>query len=287
MGSGGYSSDSRQARAQSSGYHTKSKEQIFKQRRIHPEMSPLNLKIRESRDSAEHPESIAIIIALDETGSMGTIPHDFIKDGLPTIMQTIIDAGIPDPQVLFLGVGDHFQDSYPIQVGQFESSDELLDYWLEKIYLEGGGGGNGGESYSLAHYVAAHHTSIDCFEKRGQKGFLFTIGDEHNHPNYHASAMKNLFNMPEAKHYTSEELIKAAQEKYHVFHIDLSGGLSSWKKLLGERSISEGNYHNIPKIIANTIVSLQKNNPVAKVEESIHSVAEVEEESSSDEKIIL
>lgn len=39
-------------------------------------------KIRECRDSEEHPESLPIIIALDVTGSMGMVPHSLITGGL-------------------------------------------------------------------------------------------------------------------------------------------------------------------------------------------------------------
>lgn len=46
------------------------------------------------------------------------------------------------------------------------------------IFLEKGGGGNSFESYDLPWYFAAKRTSIDCFEKRKKKGFLFTVGDE-------------------------------------------------------------------------------------------------------------
>jgi hypothetical protein len=38
---------------------------------------------------------------------MGRIPHDLVKVGLPNMMGGIIEHGIPDPQILFLGIGDH------------------------------------------------------------------------------------------------------------------------------------------------------------------------------------
>ncbi|HAO33838.1 MAG TPA: hypothetical protein DCQ84_12920, partial [Candidatus Competibacteraceae bacterium] len=49
---------------------------------------------------------------------------------------------------------------------------------LRRLWLEKGGGGNACESYTLPWYFAATHTAIDCFEKRGKKGYLFTVGDE-------------------------------------------------------------------------------------------------------------
>lgn len=147
MGGTFYSNSNRTLRAESLGYHKKSVNEIFVQnqkRMIHEQMEPSKVFIRESRDSDNHPNSLPIIIALDLTGSMGRIPHDLVKDGLPKIMGGIIQNGIPDPQVLFLGVGDHECDKAPLQVGQFESGDEELDLWLTRTYIEGGGGGNGG-----------------------------------------------------------------------------------------------------------------------------------------------
>ena len=160
----------------------KSNVENFKSRSVTREMTTVGLDFRESRDSEEHPKSVAIMIGLDVTGSMGSVPEHLVKHGLPHMMDEIIKAGEPDPQVLFMGIGDHEFDRSPLQVGQFESSDELLDKWLMDTYLEGGGGGNDGESYMLAWYFAARHTKIDCWEKRKEKGFLFTIGDEHNLP---------------------------------------------------------------------------------------------------------
>lgn len=48
--------------------------------------------IRESRDSEEHPESLPVFIALDETGSMGSIPDKMTRDYLPKLMDSIIDS---------------------------------------------------------------------------------------------------------------------------------------------------------------------------------------------------
>ena len=144
MGSGGYDFNSRSTRSNNLGYTTKSVKELTSEH-LNEKMSCNGVTLRESRDSEEHPNSIAIIIALDVTGSMGYIPGELIKEGLPTIVKTLLDAGIADPQILFMAVGDHYCDRSPLQIGQFESSDELLDYWLTNVWLEEGGGGNGGE----------------------------------------------------------------------------------------------------------------------------------------------
>lgn len=259
MGSGSYSSISRAIRSQALGYQTKSIHEIFTENHLNEGMSPANVTLRESRDSIEHPNSIAIIIALDVTGSMGYIPQELIRDGLPTIMSNIIEHGNPDPQVMFLAIGDHKCDEAPLQISQFESSDELLDHWLQKVYLEEGGGGNGGESYSLAHYFAAYHTSIDCFEKRAEKGFLFTVGDDKTHKNYPKDMLKSLMQSSEESDHTSAELIHTAQEKYNVYHIHVSkyeastGTKSSWKELLGDHFIDCPDYHQLANVISRIV----------------------------------
>ena len=262
MGGGSYSSQTRGLRATTMGYHTKSVDQIFTQKKIENGMDPDGLRVRESRDSVEHPNSVAIMIGLDVTGSMERIPHTLVKDGLPHIMQSIIDAGISDPQLLFLGIGDHRVDEAPLQVGQFESSDELLDHWLTKTYLEGGGGGNGGESYHLAWYIAANHTAIDCFEKRQQKGILFTIGDEPCHPTLSGSSLKNVIKTGEFQDYTAQQLLEAAREKYHVYHIHVaetdrgrrSDVIGSWESLIGRDNLIIVQRHTeIPGVISRLV----------------------------------
>lgn len=239
-----------------------SREQVFSQRKINQEMSIVG-KVRECRDSEEHPESLPIIIALDVTGSMGKVPHSLITGGFPEIMKKIMDEGVLHPQVCFVGIGDQYSDDAPIQVGQFESSDELLDKWLKTIWLEGGGGGNGGESYQLAWWFAANHTDTDHFNKRGKKGVLITIGDEAVHRSVSTTEFKNIFGDGDAPQATASEILKLAKEKWDVYHInvmDYSGMKSAtqgpWKDYLGNHVINtEGDSGNdIPDIIAGIIL---------------------------------
>lgn len=261
MGYGSYSQENYTMRSTAADYKSKAPEQIFTQRIIHDSMSPYGVKIRESRDSEDHPNSVAIIFGMDVTGSAGDIPKDLVVNGLPTIMSGIIEAGISDPQLLFMGIGDHKCDRAPLQVSQFESNDELLEKWLTRVWIEHGGGGNGGESYSLAHYFAAYHTSIDCFEKRKQKGFLFTIGDEPTHRNYPARAFSEIFGDAEASGKTASELLAAAREKYEVFHFHLMEGsngkdhsvINGWKEVMGDHCILVPDYRDIPHMVANIV----------------------------------
>jgi len=264
MGGGRYSTVSRSVRATTDGFYTKSRQEIFKQRNVNNAMDPNGIDIRESRDSEEHPQSVAIILALDVTGSMGSIPHYLIKDGLPHIMDGIIQTGIKDPQMLFLGIGDHECDDSPLQVGQFESSDELLDHWLTKVWLEGGGGGNGGESYHLAWYFAAKHTSIDCLENRKQKGFLFTIGDE---PVLKQISKRSLTDImgPESEpmDYSSIELLDKAREMYNVYHLHLRQGsngrreevINGWRELMGDNLIIIERKEEVSNVVAEIVSS--------------------------------
>ena len=267
MGGGTYNFNSREIRTQTV-YKSATTDTIFEQNskgEIHESMRPNKALIRESRDSKEHPESVAIYFALDVTGSMRKIPENLIREGLPKLMEGIIKNGVLHPQVLFTAVGDTVHDTYPYQVGQFESNDVDLDGWLQKTYLEGGGGGNGSESYTLAWYHAAKHTSIDCFEKRGQKGILFTVGDETGFKTVTRKTLENVFkNGEEKESYTDVELLKMAQEKYHFYHLHILEGsvghssMGYWKNLLGENCIPVRYFTDIPKIVSDIVVSNTK-----------------------------
>ena len=266
MGGGFYSFDRAQAR--SANYQTRSREEIFTNRAIDPLMI-IKDKVRESCDSEEHPNSYPIIIGLDVTGSMGRVPENLIKEAFPEIMKTIMDKGVEHAQICFVGIGDHYSDDAPIQVGQFETSDELTEKWLKAIYIEGGGGGNNGESYQLAWYFAAYHTKIDSFEKRGIKGTLITIGDEPCHASVSGKVLRELFGEGEGEVLTSQ-LIKEVQKKWDVYHINVNdwtsdnyGSPRKWEDLLSDDhfALSESmESEEIGNILSAIIVSSYKKN---------------------------
>ncbi|MCS6832833.1 MAG: hypothetical protein NZ521_04615 [Flammeovirgaceae bacterium] len=224
-------------------------------------MLPYGIKFRESRDSDAHPDSLSIAVFLDVTGSMGRIPEILVREKLGTLMNTLINHGIEHPQILFGAIGDHISDRYPLQVGQFESGTNELDMWLTEIYLEGGGGGQHMESYLLAWLFCARHTSCDCFEKRGKKSFLFTIGDEASWNTLSPDDLKKIFGYPEASPVTDQQLLEEVQRSYHVFHIHINEAsyknnptvLGYWKKLLGERLIILNDYNAVAETIASTV----------------------------------
>ena len=264
MGNGSYSSHNRLLRATNDGYYSKSADEIFtqsKEKKMHESMNPSGVVIRESRDSEAHPDATPIQLYLDVTGSMGHIPHDMIKDGLPTLMGTLIQNGVPDAALMFGAIGDHECDRCPLQIGQFESGDAELDMWLTRSYLEGGGGGNAGESYLLAWYFAANHVKTDAFEKRKKKGFIFTIGDEPCLPSLPASAVKGIMGSSAVGqgNFTREELLAAAQKENHVYHIFLDHGGrqvdDAWKQLMGKNLIVISDYKIVSKVISDTILA--------------------------------
>lgn len=238
MGGGIYSYEA--SVSYSTSLKTKAPSEIFS-RSFNNAMCPFEVLLRESRDSDEHPESFPIILALDVTGSMGTIPVHLVKNDFPVIMKNIMDSGIKDPQILFMGVGDHECDRAPLQVGQFESSDTLLNKWLTDLWLESGGGGNEGESYFLPWYFT-RNTVTDHMEKRGQKGVLITIGDEPVLKEISKRDLDVIFG-GQNQNYTAAELLELAGEKYHVFHIHMNNTragslpqvINGWKQLMGDK----------------------------------------------------
>ena len=273
MGGGTYSSMNYAATASAKGYDSKPLSEIFQQRNLSGTMNPLGVTLREARDSAEHPNSFPIILGLDVTGSMGGIPHYLVKTGLPALMDKIIEAGIKDPQLLFMGIGDHECDQAPLQIGQFESSDQLLSKWLTELYIEQGGGGNDGESYLLAWFFAGLYTTTDQTDKRKKKGLLITIGDEPTLKQLPSSVQRKLMGAGQYKEQTATELLDKAREKYEVYHLHMLQGQGNsqqtqdgWKQLMGENVIFVQRKEDVAGVIADLVTKSQ--GAVAKSHES-------------------
>ncbi|HEY4374090.1 MAG TPA: VWA domain-containing protein [Burkholderiales bacterium] len=233
----------------------RSNDEIFTQRGCHALMDPRGLKVRESRDSPDHPDTTAVAFALDVTGSMGDIPRQLARTELPTFMKLLTACKVPDPQLLFMAIGDATSDRAPLQVGQFESTAELMDQWLTWTYLEGGGGGSGEESYELAFYVLAQHTDIDCWEKRKKRGYLFMTGDELPYKAVSRHQIGVLTGDTLDEDIPIEEVIAAAAESYHMFFLipDLKRRQrceGRWRELLGDQVICMESPHDACTVAA-------------------------------------
>jgi hypothetical protein len=211
---------------------------------VHPSLNAYGMTLRESRDSAEHPDSNAILISLDVTGSMGRVCRAIHRD-LPHLHELLLGYKyIPHPQILFAAVGDATCDRVPLQVGQFES-DNRMDQNIENMVLEGGGGGQKTESYELTLYVAARHTAIDCWEKRRRRGYLFMIGDEIAYPQVRAAHVARLIGSGAQVDVPLRQIVAEAQEKYHIYFVIPGGAahgadsqiLHFWRDLLGEKNV--------------------------------------------------
>lgn len=239
-------------------YSGKTRHEIFGANAAAPELKASNIKVRESIDSPISPNSTPIIVGSDVTGSMGELARVIIQKGMGVIMNEVYDRKpVPDPFLAILAIGDTYFDREPLQATQFEA-DITLAKQVEKLYVEGGGGGNEGESYLLAYYFAAFKTKSDSLIKRGKKGYLFTIGDEAPLallPKHH---IKAVFGDDVERDMTLAELYDLAKQSWEIFHLIVKPVanqpvVQKWEALLGDRAIRIQDADLLAEIIVSTI----------------------------------
>ena len=242
----------------------------------------------ESRDSDEHPESRAIAVIFDVTGSMESVPKTF-QSNLNKLMSLVMLKGkIEHPQIMVGAVGDATCDSIPLQLSQFESNN-LIDEHLRNIVLEGGGGGQNKESYELALFALARMTDIDCLNKRGQKGYLFLSGDEKPYPVIKKDEVQKIFGVGLEADIPLADIVKEVKDKYIVYIIipqntNYRGDTEihkEWVKYFGQNVLKLEDESTICELIASTIAAeedieineildnLKKNGVSEKVQEKV------------------
>lgn len=234
----------------SSGIYTKST--------MSKSFDPKNV-IRESCDSADHPNSTPIILGLDVTGSMSSI-LTVMAEKLGILVGEILKREpVKDPQILFSAIGDSTCDDFPLQVTQFES-DIRIAKQLTEVYFEKGGGGNGFESYPLTWYFAANHTKCDNYIKRNKKGFIFTFGDDGYPSKLTRNEIIEIFGDLVEGDIPIENLLNQVNRQFEVYHFCMESGGSyrtedyrKWQELLGERAIKVRDYEKIPELIVSIL----------------------------------
>lgn len=272
MGSSSWTADTRTAYASRSAKSVnKSRSELFQSRSIRKDFNPKNIVMRESVDSEANPQSTPIIVGLDVTGSMGMIAEHIAKQGLGTLIESIIDTKpVTDPHIMMMAIGDINYDDAPLQVTQFEADITIADQ-LEDLWLEGGGGGNQFESYDLPWLFAARKTKTDAWDKRGQKGYVFTIGDELPPKATDHKVLNENIGLSEQQNMTTNDMLESAQERYNVFHIIVEEGSyarsrpnivrEQWTDLLGKRAVMLKNYRHLSEVITSVILVQEGGNP--------------------------
>jgi hypothetical protein len=183
------------------------------------------------------------------------------RKGLNELMTAIYERQpVSNPHVMCMAIGDVECDQAPLQVTQFEA-DIRIAQQLEKLWLEGHGGGNNYESYTLPWLFAAQRTKIDCWDKRQKKGYIFTMGDEQCPPYLPAGRITKKIGGQHADDYTTKDLYEMVREKYNVFHLIIEEGshgreratLKSWQDAIGQNTLLLDNHRNMAQTIVSTI----------------------------------
>jgi hypothetical protein len=202
-------------------------------------LNPLNV-VRECCDSEDHPQSLPVILALDVTGSMGHAAT-MCAAKLDEIMTELYKTNT-NVEFCVMGIGDLACDDAPLQVTQFESDIRILDQ-TTKTFFEGGGGGNGWESYTQAWYFGLNRCKLDCW-KRGERGIIITLGDEPLNPYLPARRLSQVIGGEIPEDIETMALYEQASEKFEIYHIAITDESSydwykdiiedTWRPLLGD-----------------------------------------------------
>jgi len=239
---------------------------LFVAESIDPKLDPRNV-MRECNDSDEHPNTIPVVLALDVTGSMGSAAAEVAKR-LNVVMSQLYE-NVTDVECLVMGIGDLAYDSAPIQISQFEADIRVAE-WLDKVYFEGGGGGNQYESYTAAWYMGIHHMMLDSW-KRGKKGIIITIGDEPLNPYLPKEALSRITGDSMQADMETEELYNKAKEKFDIYHLAVDDKATqyywykkdiqiTWGKYLDEDHLRVVNLDNLIPQIVDIVTKASANN---------------------------
>jgi hypothetical protein len=230
-----------------------------------PDLDPRNITLRESRDSDINPVTRPVVWVLDVTGSMGPLAEQLAKKGIGQLFEELISRQVViGPQVAVGGFGDVAAgDRAPLQLTQFESDTASLVPQVEKLWLEGGGGGNSSESTNLAWYATLTRVSHDAFERRGEKGYLITVGDEECPPDLTPDQITRVFGSAPQSAPTNAQMLDALSTQWHVIHLMVEEGQHmrlhtdavkrSWQQVLGQMAVPLSDISKMSEVIVSLI----------------------------------
>ncbi|MCX6707293.1 MAG: hypothetical protein NT001_04090 [Candidatus Woesearchaeota archaeon] len=178
-----------------------------------------------------------LIIAVDVTGSMQSWPGE-IFDRLPLLYQTLAKYK-PDLEISFCAIGDANSDQYPLQVNNFGKELDL-EKQLKALCAEGGGGGQGMESYELFGYFMKNK----CNTPKATSPFLIIFGDEGFYPQVNPDQVAHYVGDKLESKIESADIWKGLMQKFNVYmlHKQYDGGndkkiVDQWAEVLGKERV--------------------------------------------------
>lgn len=237
-----------------------------REKKVNPNLDPKRINDKkfgklESRDSAEHPESNAILVCFDVTGSNVMRARE-AQLRLSSLMG-LLEKYIPDPQIAMAANDDYeVEPELCTQISDFES-DIRIDEHLRNIALVGNGGGNAQESYDLLLYAAARKTVLDCVEKRKRKGYLFIYADEPFPWSVNKTQVRDVFGDQLEANIPIQDIIAEAGKLYNVYLIStvnpVGNASQQYRELFGERVLVLQDPSQICELIASVVGFNEKN----------------------------
>jgi hypothetical protein len=189
---------------------TESTNQLQNNQDLNPNLDPRLYSQNTLKSKGRSP----IVFALDVTGSMGEWVKT-IYDKLPMFYgQMIQNEYTFDPTLSFCAIGDAECSKVPLQISEFSSGLDI-DSNINKIFLEGGGGGNLRESYELAAYFYLNN----CELVNHEFPFLFITGDEAFFNEITKVNVEKILGQKLEKNLNSREIFKLLKKKFNVFHL--------------------------------------------------------------------
>lgn len=185
-----------------------------------------------------------LVILCDGTGSMGDWPATIFSK-LPYLEYEGQEYLGDDMEISFAVVGDGYSDKYPLQVRPFAKGVDMKAQ-LEKLILEGNGGGTGEESYELGALYYANNCRMP---EAIRKPICIFIGDEGIYSTVSETQAATWARVDEKK-LTPAAVFKKLTEKFNVYVIRKPYGSSGnnpssaetkiqnqWIGFLGEENV--------------------------------------------------
>jgi len=220
-------------------------------------MDPSKRGLCESKDPDQGEgagkQTVSISIGIDVTGSGQTTPR-ILREDLPQLMELVTDPlyigenGWANVQIA--GIGDVTSDRFGVQISNFESGLRVDERGLREVIMEGGGGGSKHESYELYLWYAKNRNRLDSW-KRGQKGFMFIIGDEMPYETIRAKALYEYMGNPLGQERyvdtSLSSLMPGLKSLYQIYYIICKTAswfgdaevTNYWRNLIGAQNVIE------------------------------------------------